>query len=73
MTKDLTKYQRNLPAKGTTLVIGIILIALIIWLLLKNRQTPIAGEYKNLEEWSVTYNEDGLPIKISINRKATRQ
>ena len=72
MTKALTKYQRNLPASGTTLVIGVILIALVIWLLLKNRQGSNTGQYKNFESWDVQYNADGLPIKISIHRDARR-
>ena len=71
MTKDLTKYQRNLPAKGTTLVIGVILIALIIWLIMKNKQTPITGTYSNTKKWFIKYNEDGLPTEITkvVNAK----
>ena len=72
MTKALTKYQRNLPARGTTLVIGVILIALIIWLLLKNKQTPIIGNYSNKEEWSISYDNDGLPTRIVISRDARK-
>ena len=77
--------KRNLPIKAAseskitpTVMIGIAIVALIIWLLLKNRQSSMtgivgtAGTYKNEESWDVQYNADGLPTKVTIHRNAIR-
>ena len=72
MRRSLVKYSHNPPAISGQVLIGIALIALIIYLLIKKNQGSITGQYSNKEEWDVQYNEDGLPIKISIHREATR-
>ena len=76
MSKSLVKYQRNLPARSSSIstgtIVGIIVIGVIIWFLLRRKPGPIAGQYHNAETWSVSYNEDGLPTKIEIHREATR-
>ena len=61
---SLVKYQRNIPAKasGTTLLIGAILIALLIWLIMKNK--PAIGQYRNTKTWEISYNADSMPTKI---------
>ena len=75
MTKSMVKYKRNLPARTTMSTTGtiaiIVLIALVLYFLLKNKSGTI-GQYKNLETWDVQYSPDGLPTKISIHREATR-
>ena len=73
MRRDLVR-RSNPPAKisGTTLIIGLVLVGLIIWLVVRNKQ-PTAGQYLNKESWDISYNEDGLPTKITINRDATRR
>lgn len=53
------------------MLIGILAIGLLLWLILKNKQT--AGQYKNEESWDITYNVDGLPTKIVIHRNAVRR
>ena len=77
MGKSLVTYKKNLPAKKSNLgwVIGLVLIGLVVWLLIKNKiQNPASqGSYSNKEEWSVEYNSDGLPTKIVISRNAVRQ
>ena len=77
MTKNLVKYERNLPARSsgisTGTIVGIVIIGIILWFLLRRKTSPIAGQYSNKEEWDVTYNEDGLPTKITIHRDATRR
>ena len=83
MKTSLVKYKRNLPI-GTTetsetsplsWLLGLALVGLIIWLFVKNKSqsSGIAGTYSNKEEWDVSYNEDGLPTKITIHRDATRR
>lgn len=69
MRKSLVRYS-NPAVSGTTLIIGAVLIGLLVWWLV--RKKPIAGTYSNKEEWSVSYNADGLPTKIVINRNAIR-
>lgn len=29
-----------------------------------------ATQYSNKEEWDIAYNSDGLPVKVTIHRKA---
>lgn len=73
--KSLVRYKRNLPARSSMsigTIVGIAVIALIIYLILKRKSGSIAGQYKNLETWNVTYSQDGLPTKIEIHREATR-
>ena len=74
MKKSLVKYQRNLPAKtsGVTLLIGVVIVGLILWFILKGKTTQ-ASTYNNVESWDVAYNEDGLPTKITIHREAVRK
>lgn len=31
-----------------------------------------AGNYTNKEEWDVEWNEDGMPVKITVHRDAHR-
>ena len=57
----------------TLLIIGaVIVIGLILWFVIKNKQTP-AAQYLNEESWDVAYNSDGLPTKITIHRNATQK
>ncbi len=75
--KSLT-IRKSVPAKrkassmsiGT--IITIIVIGLVIYFVFKNRAGSTAGEYKNLETWDISYDKDGLPIRISIKRDAKR-
>ena len=79
---NVNLVKRNLPARtatttgiSPTVMVGLAIVALIIWLILKSRQSNmagIAGTYKNEESWSVQYNEDGLPTKVTIFRNAIR-
>lgn len=32
-----------------------------------------ATQYSNKEEWDISYNEDGLPVKVTIHRKAVEE
>ena len=72
MRRDLAS-KSNPPAKisGTTLLIGAVLIGLLIWFIFKSK--PAAAQYNNVESWDVSYNEDGLPTKITIHREAIRK
>jgi len=65
MGKALIKYEPN-AAGG---IVIILIIAVIIYFLTKNRQV---GTYKNEEAWDVSYNADGMPTKIVIHRNAIR-
>ena len=73
MRKSLVRYQSNPPARisSTTMLIGAVLIGLLIWFILKKQ--PAAAQYNNVESWDVSYNEDGLPTKITIHREAIRK
>ena len=87
METSLVKYKRNLPARTTgtsetseassfSWLLGLALVGLIIWLFVKNKSQGSAspvGQYLNEESWDVSYNEDGLPTKITIHRNATRR
>jgi len=76
MTRAVTRYKRNIPAETSSMSIGTIaiiaIIALVIYFIWKKKTSSTAGQYKNLESWNVTYNQDGLPTKIEIHRDATR-
>jgi len=76
MRKSLVKYSRKLPTRSsgmsTGTIVGVAIIALIIYLLLKRRFNLTSGQYSNKEEWDVQYSADGLPTKITIIRNATR-
>jgi len=74
MRGSLVRYQSNPPAKisGTTILFGIALVGLIIWLIFKNKSSPIS-QYKNLETWDIEWTSEGLPAKVTIHRKATRE
>ena len=80
MSKSLVKYKgnlRNLPdiseKSNFSWLLGLALIGLIIWLFVKNKGQSPVGQYLNEESWYVSYNEDGLPTKITIHRNAVRQ
>ena len=72
MRRSLVRYNPSTKVSGTTILIGIALVGLIIWLIVRSKQ-PTAGQYLNKESWDISYNEDGLPTKITIHRDATRQ
>ncbi len=76
MNKSVVKYRRHLPAKsgfgGQELLILVLLAGVIIWVLTKQRTPTPIGQYSNKEEWSVSYNSDGLPTRIVIHRDAKR-
>ena len=73
-TRALTKYRRNLPAKKSNVnwVIIIGLIALVVWLIIRNKSPAIATQYKNTETWDIEWTEDGLPKKVIIHRDAEK-
>ena len=58
MGRALARRSPNL-----TWVIGLALVGLIVWLVMRNRGASI-GQYRNTKSWEITYNEDGMPIKI---------
>lgn len=71
MTKALTKYRGSslaTPSAGTLILI--IILAFIIWQVMKNRQT--VGSYRNAEAWEISYNSDGMPTRVIIHRDAKR-
>jgi len=35
------------------------------------KQAKVARQYVNKEEWSISYDDDGLPTKVVISREAT--
>ena len=65
------KVQVSTPAPSAGLIIGLIVVGLLIWYLMKKNSQP-AGQYLNEEKWDVKYSEDGLPTSITIHRNATR-
>jgi len=70
LSKTLVKREAALEKNsGLTLLFGLAIVGLIIWLIVRARQ---ASAYTNAEEWNVTYSEDGLPTKIVISRHAQR-
>ena len=34
-------------------------------------QDKVARQYSNSETWDIKYDDDGLPVKVTISRKAT--
>ena len=54
---------------STETILVIAGLALLIWFLMKRKSVPIAN-YLNKEEWSIKYNEDGLPTSVTIHRDA---
>jgi len=73
----VTKYKSRTPVRynptfNPTWIVGLALVGLLVWFLLKSRTQPVAGTYNNLESWEVSYNPDGLPTKITIHRDARR-
>jgi len=80
MSKEMVRYKSKVPVKynptisSTTLLLGLAVVGLLVWFLLKGRtgaQVP-AGNYSNLESWDVQWSDDGLPLKITIHRDAKR-
>ena len=74
MRRQLAPYRRNSPAKRSTLssLMPLLLLvgaALLIYFLFRKKAAPIAS-YLNKEEWEISYNEDGLPVKVTIHRDA---
>ncbi len=69
-TKALTISRGN---QTTTLFI--LAAAVLLYFLLKSK--PAAGEptqqYQNTKEWEITYNSDGMPVRIvkHVNAKVT--
>jgi len=76
MTKALTR-RRSLPAirgfANQDLMLLVLLATVVLFFLLKSKPVSSIGQYTNKEEWSVSYNSDGLPTKIVIHRDAKRQ
>lgn len=76
MSRAVAKRQvevSNPSMPSTGIVIGIILVGLLIWFLMKKNSAQAAGQYLNEEKWDVKYSEDGLPTSITIHRNATRR
>ena len=53
-------------------IAGIAILVILLQQKSKSATAGTAGQYKNLEEWSISYNEDGLPVKIVVHRNASR-
>ncbi len=75
-SKNLTVYKRRLPAKRSSsmpigTIITIIVIGLVIYLIIRNRASPITGTYQNTKKWVIKRDEDGFPIEITkiVNAK----
>ena len=70
MRKSLTKYKRNLPVSGTTLIlVGVAVIGLIIWFIVKSKSV---AQYQNIERWEIIRNEKGFATGITVHRNATQ-
>lgn len=79
-SRSLVKYRNpgspsstgstGLQVSGTTVVIGLALIILLIWFMTRNKAA--AGSYQNAETWEITWSPDGLPTKVTIHRDARR-
>lgn len=67
MRKSLAIYKGNLLNKtsGTSILIGIIVIGIIIWFM-KGRTT----QYQNTERWEIKRNEQGFAIEVIVHRDA---
>jgi len=48
------------------------LVLLFLWLRSKAASPPPMLTYQNTEEWEIEWNEDGLPTRIVIHRRAIR-
>ncbi len=70
MSRALTKYRGTGLSNQTTIIIGLIVAGIIVYLLLKNRPAQASSQYSNAETWDVLWNEDGLPVKVTIHRDA---
>jgi len=76
MRRTLARLGRRNRRKGQDLgvwVFALAGLALLLFLLNRKSQLPVAGTYRNSEEWEVSYNSEGLPTKISVHRDAKRQ
>lgn len=71
-SKALTVRRTSLSRTNPTVLIGILVIGLLLWFILKNKQSTV-GQYQNEEAWDITYSTDGLPTKIVIHRNAVRR
>ena len=73
--RQLVPYRRNSLARRRSAISSLMPLlllagaALLIYFLFRKKVAPIAN-YKNKEEWTVKYNEDGLPVSITIHRDA---
>ena len=54
---------------STTMILLIAGVALVLYLILKNKPAP-AQQYLNKEEWDIQWSPDGLPLKVTIHRDA---
>lgn len=78
MSRAVAKRQVGVSNPGTPstgIIIGLVLIGLLIYLVVKRNQSAQQpnGQYLNEEKWDVAYNDDGLPTSITIHRNATRR
>ena len=73
MSKTLVKQNLGgVQVSSTTLLIGLALLALLVWYLLKNR-TAMAATYTNEEKWDVDWDTvTMLPKSITVHRNAVR-
>lgn len=70
----LVPYRRRVPARRTNYNTIILLLAagLIVWLILKSKQGTAMATYQNEETWDIQWSPDGLPMKVTIHRKAVQ-
>ncbi len=52
-------------------IITVIIIGLVIYLIIRNKASPITGTYQNTKKWIIKRDEDGFPIEITkiVNAK----
>ena len=68
MRRALAPYRRNSPARQSQSygwVIGLALIGLILWLVMRQPRLGNVGQtYQNTKVWEISYDKEGMPIKI---------
>ena len=68
MTRMPTRYKRSVIKSDTILIL--VGVAVLIWLIVRQRNSIVKQTYQNKEEWEITWNDEGLPVKVVVHRKA---